>query len=237
MPKEAFTDLLKQGLCELVAPLLDWDSEDAMQKLWCNVCRLGGVMAARRARENPGTARAKGFSERDKDEMELEDEEGFSEFDLNEQNRSSAWWGDEISGCPSSLEETIMCMIDSGFVPKECPVLRDKLNKFLKARVRDYVKSYRIDVPMSASGFLIPGVSYESYSGCFRTSLDTDGILEEGEVFFKSSHRLFRYPDGTDTDVYTGDVLVTRHPCKLPTDTQKVRFVARVQFLIFKLYV
>lgn len=51
---------------------------------------------------------------------------------------------------------------------------------------------------------------------------DTDGILEEGEVFFKSSHRLFRNPDGTETDLYTGDILLTRYPCKLPTDTQKV---------------
>jgi RNA-dependent RNA polymerase len=51
---------------------------------------------------------------------------------------------------------------------------------------------------------------------------DTDGILEEGEVFFKSSHRLFRNPDGTEIDIYTGDILLTRYPCKLPTDTQKV---------------
>jgi hypothetical protein len=187
-------------------------------------------MAARRSRENPGTARAKGYSERDKDENELDDEEGISEFDLSEQaQRSSAWWGDEISGCPSSLEETIMCMIDSGFHPRECSVLRDKLNKFIKARIKDYVKSYRIDIPMSASGFLIPGMSGISFcSGCSQISLDTDGILEEGEVFFKSSRRLFRHLDGTETDIYTGDVLVTRHPCKLPTDTQKVRFVACV---------
>jgi hypothetical protein len=223
VPKEAFADLLRQGLSELVEPLLDWDSQDAMRRLWCNVCRLGSVMAARRARENPGTARAQGYSERDIDEIELDDEEG---FDLNEEaQRSSAWWGDEISGCPSSLEETIMCLVDSGFTPGECPVLRHKLDKFIKARLKNYIKLYRICVPMSASAFLIPGVSRTSFlSGCAQiTSLDTDGILEEGEVFFKSSHRLFRNPDGTDTDIYTGDVLVTRHPCKLPTDTQKVR--------------
>lgn len=164
VPKEAFTDLLRQGLTQLIEPLLDWDSGVAMRRLWCNVCRLGGVMAARQARENPGTARAKGFSERDKDENELEDEDGLSDFDINEQaQRSSAWWGDEISGCPSSLEETIMYLIDSGFVPKECPVLRDKLHKFIKSRVKDYIKSYRIDVPLSASAFLIPGMFENSF--------------------------------------------------------------------------
>lgn len=121
-------------------------------------------MGARRARENPGTARAKGYSERDKDELELDDEEGFSEFDNNERGqRSSAWWVDEISGCPSSLEETIMCLIDSGFLPAECPVLRDKLHKFIRARLRDYIKSYRIEIPMSASAFLIPGMFGNTY--------------------------------------------------------------------------
>ena len=54
--------------------------------------------------------------------------------------------------------------------------------------------------------------------------IDTSGILEEGEVFFKSSQRPFKLPDGTETDVYTGPVLVTRNPCKLPTDVRKVGF-------------
>lgn len=29
-------------------------------------------------------------------------------------------------------------------------------------------------------------------------------------------------PDGIYTDIILGDVLLTRHPCKLPTDIQKV---------------
>jgi len=160
VPREAFVELLKQSLAELIEPLLDWESPDAMRALWCNICRLGGVMAARRAREEVGAARAKGFSERAADELQSEDEDGFLEFDLAEQvQRSSAWWGDEVSGCPSSLEETIMCMLDANLTPKDCPVLRDKLHKFIKSRVKEFIKSYRIEVPMSASAFLIPGLS------------------------------------------------------------------------------
>lgn len=51
---------------------------------------------------------------------------------------------------------------------------------------------------------------------------DTSGILEEGEVFFKNSRREFQTPEGLETDVYVGNVLLTRIPCKLPTDVQKV---------------
>jgi hypothetical protein len=54
-------------------------------------------------------------------------------------------------------------------------------------------------------------------------SSDTLGILEPGEIFFKHSKNKFRTLDGLGTDVLLGPVLVTRHPCKLPTDIQKVR--------------
>lgn len=158
VPKTVFLDLLRQGLKELVEPLLEWEGPDAMRNLWCNMRRLGGVMSARRAREEPGLARVKGYSEHssEDDAWELEDEDGFKLVDATEQT-SSAWWRDEISGCPSSLEETVMCLIDSGFTPQNCPVLRRKLGKVIKGYINHYIKSYKINVPMSASAFIIPG--------------------------------------------------------------------------------
>jgi hypothetical protein len=167
--KKVFLELLQKSLADLVEPLLDWDSPEAMRKLWTNVRRLGGVMAARRAREEAGLARVKGLSEREAEEIEIEDEEDFNSAELAEQ-RSSAWWGDEVSGCPSSLEETIMYMIDSGLTPKECPLLRDKLDKFIRSRLINYIKSYRIDVPMSAAAFLVPGENLHT-SKSISTSL------------------------------------------------------------------
>ena len=157
VPKKVFLDLLHQGLKAMVEPLLEWDGPDAMRNLWCNMCRLGGVMSARRAREDPGLARVKGYSnsEHGLDEDDSEDDDGL--FDTTEEEKSSAWWRDEISGCPSSLEETIMCLIDSGFTPRDCPTLRTRLERIIKVHVKNYIKSYRIDVPMSASAFLIPG--------------------------------------------------------------------------------
>ena len=154
--RQVFFDLLDKGLKELVEPLLDWESPDAMRTLWTNVRRLGGVMSSRRAREEVGLARVKGYSEKDAED-EANDEDGFTTNIDPAEQRSSAWWVDETSGCPSSLEETIMYMIDSGFSPLTSPLLRDKLDKFIRSRVKNYVKSYRIDVPMSASAFLVPG--------------------------------------------------------------------------------
>ena len=113
-------------------------------------------MSSRRTREEVGLARVKGYSEKDAED-EANDEDGFTTNIDPAEQRSSAWWVDETSGCPSSLEETIMYMIDSGFSPLTSPLLRDKLDKFIRSRVKNYVKSYRIDVPMSASAFLVPG--------------------------------------------------------------------------------
>ncbi|KAF9008990.1 RNA dependent RNA polymerase-domain-containing protein [Cyathus striatus] len=208
VPYSAFIQLLKQGLDELVQPLLNWSGPKAMQDLWITLQRMGGVMAARRAREEVGLARVKGLSERDFEEAENDDED---ELQLNAtEQRSFAWWGDECSGCPSGLEETVMYLLDSGFTPDNCFILRDKLEKIVKSRIKDYIKTYKINVPMSAIAFLVP---------------DRHGVLEPGEVFFKCSRRHLRNYDGLETDLIVGDILLTRHPCKLPTDVQKWKAV------------
>jgi RNA-dependent RNA polymerase len=156
VPESAFTTLLETSLTEIITPLLDWDSPNACPTLWMVVQSLGGVLAARRARENAGTARVNGFSERDNDETELDDEDGFTQLDFAEQ-RSAAWWADPISGCPSSLEETVMALLDSGFTPNNCAYLREKLNKVIKSAIKKFVKTYRMEVPMSCSAWIVPG--------------------------------------------------------------------------------
>lgn len=52
--------------------------------------------------------------------------------------------------------------------------------------------------------------------------LDPFGILNEGEIQVRSSHPIRSAPGG-ESSIILGDVLVTRHPCKVPTDIQKVR--------------
>ena len=74
VPKRVFLDLLRQGMKELVEPLLEWEGPDAMRNLWCNMRKLGGVMSARRAREEAGRARVKGYSEYETEEDEQEED-------------------------------------------------------------------------------------------------------------------------------------------------------------------
>jgi RNA-dependent RNA polymerase len=160
----AFTDLLRAGLEERVAGLTTWEGRDAMLQLWHNVSRHGGVMMARRAREASGEARAKGYGERglDAEDVEADDEDDLQQLDTALRQRSSAWWADQVSGCPSTLEETVMVLLDSGFTPQNCAVLRDKLKQVVTTSIRNYVLKYRIEVPMSCTAFLVPGKLLQS---------------------------------------------------------------------------
>jgi RNA dependent RNA polymerase len=54
-------------------------------------------------------------------------------------------------------------------------------------------------------------------------STDRLGVLKEGEIYFKPSSNQLRGPDGRTVNEVLGDVLITRNPCKLPTDVQKVQ--------------
>ena len=66
-------------------------------------------------------------------------------------------WADRISGCPSSLEETVMVLLDSGFTPQGSIVLREKLHAVIKGSIDSYVLRYRIHVLMSCSALMVPG--------------------------------------------------------------------------------
>ncbi|KAJ6628702.1 RNA dependent RNA polymerase-domain-containing protein [Mycena sp. CBHHK59/15] len=215
VPASEFIKLVEVALANLVTPLITWEGQDAMELLWCAVARSGGVMTSRLARKETVLARLKGYMERDNAELEDEDEEG-----TNEQPTSTAWWVDNVSGCPSSLEETVMYLLDAGFTPQGCSVLRSKLEKIVKGCVDRSIDSYRIDLPIGMSGmaFLVP---------------DELGVLEAGEFFFKSSRHDIRTLDGLPTDTLLGDALITRHPCKLPTDVQKWKAVDRPELRHF----
>ncbi|KAG1749874.1 RNA dependent RNA polymerase-domain-containing protein [Suillus paluster] len=209
VPHQVFIDLMKEGLDTIVDSLLDWDGPDAMYRLWDSVARAGAVVASRLAREAGGEARSKGFAVKGDDIEDNDEDDLDAAIDIP---RSIAWWGDEVSGCPSSLEETVMVMLDSGFTPRDCPILAEKLRHVLKTMVDNYVRRYKIEVPMSCVAWIVP---------------DPSGTLTPDEVQILSRDSKFRCADGTESNVVLGDVLLTRHPCKLPTDTQKVRAVEK----------
>lgn len=145
-----FIDLSCQSMESIISPLLDWDGQDAMAKLWAAVAKEGSVMAARMARECAWTARAHDVQPYNQDDIEdHQDDDSLS--------HSVAWWADEISGCPSSLEETIMYFLDTGFHPATNSALAEKLHIVAKKAVRSCISKPRIMIPMSCSALIVPG--------------------------------------------------------------------------------
>ena len=160
VPPSIFVRLLEDGIRATVKDLTTWEGPDAMFKLWVNVERAGGVLAARRARETICEARVRGYTNKSPDELDLEHDGDDDEDDLDEKlmrRRSVAWWTDYVSGCPSSLEETVMVLLDSGFTPQESPILREKLRKIVLSKIENRLQKIRLDVEESCVAFAVPG--------------------------------------------------------------------------------
>ncbi|CAA7271026.1 unnamed protein product [Cyclocybe aegerita] len=115
-----------------------------------------------------------------------------------------------ISGCPSTLEETAIVLLDAGFTPQECPVLREKIKKVVTTKVENRTHNLKFDLEYSCTAFAVP---------------DPFGVLGPNEVHIKSSRRNLKTEDGMMTDIIVGDVLLTRSPCKMPIDVQKAKAV------------
>ncbi|KAJ7275086.1 RNA dependent RNA polymerase-domain-containing protein [Mycena rebaudengoi] len=192
----------------------DGDKPEAMFRLWSAVEKSEGVYMARRVREVAGEARFRGYGERYGEVEEEDDDDEPGVFDKAVQARSTAWWPDYISGCPSTLAETVMALLDAGFTPQALPVLRDKLKQIVRYKIKYRSQHFKYEVAHSGSAFVVP---------------DFMGVLAKDEIHFKSSRRVFQTADGLETDTVLGDVLMTRNPCKVPTDVRKVKAVKHAE--------
>ncbi|KAI0669320.1 RNA-dependent RNA polymerase, partial [Trametes maxima] len=97
-----------------------------------------------------------------------------------------------------------------GFHPLVLPILYDKLKRIVNNAINDVVRDFHITVPLSAEVFIIP---------------DPYGVLNEGEIHFKSSQNLKSSLEYPQSKTLLGDVLIYRNPCRLPSDIQKVTAV------------
>jgi RNA-dependent RNA polymerase len=160
VPAQIFVDLFKTGIRKIVTDLTTWDGPDAMCKLWLAIERAEGVFTARKAREAVGEARFRGYKTRSQDELEDDEDDIDEEEGFDSAQRSTAWWTDQISGCPSSLAETVIELLDSGFVPQKCPVLREKLKQVIITKIESRSasgKDIRLDLDYCAIAFVVPG--------------------------------------------------------------------------------
>lgn len=150
---DIFINLLAQSLENTTSSLLAWDGSDAMAQLWSTVFKEGKVMSGRISRKSSWTAKASGVRFHDQDDINDDDEPND-----DDSSHSAAWWGDEISGCPSSLEETVLAFLDSGFHPSTNPILATKLHEVAKTAVKYSTVKSRVQVPMSCRALIVPGI-------------------------------------------------------------------------------
>lgn len=212
---ETITRLIQLDLDERVDGLTKWDGPDGLFRLWHNTAKEGGVFSARRAREQVAEARARGYVSDDPSIELLDDEDAPVEERLERvlTEQSSAWWWDPISGCPSSLEETSMVLLDSGFSPDSSPILRVKQKEVALKCIKTPLNKYRAAAPMSCSAWAVPGyyvfLVEVSVLALIILFLDPCGVLEEGEIYIESSCTRMIDVEGAETYRVLGDVLVS----------------------------
>lgn len=166
VPTAVFERCFKEQLSDCVSRLLDWPRRSGpgepsdMIRLWAEVERAGNVVVTRRARDLPGSARARGLVMEDPNEADDEDhlEFGPDGLEVNIEH-SLAWYPDDTSGMSSTLDETALDMIQAGFRPDKNGVLAHKLKHALISRVmaRSHALKLRLLVGMSASAWITPG--------------------------------------------------------------------------------
>jgi len=174
VPHETLCQIYRHALQEDFSPFLHLPHfSSPLIALIHAVFRLGGVMSERRARAYGGAARARGAISgwrtgenelgslgpiADEDESEDEGDDGDTLFD-EPAGQSLAWYPDDISGLPSSLPETCLLLMLSGFRPDQLEYCGKKLHSFLKTALDGRISKYRLPIPLSVSGIIVPGKS------------------------------------------------------------------------------
>ena len=163
VPSDIFSGLLQLGVDDVFDGLLSWTEDslpidstsyESMRKLYRNVNRAGAVTGAKLARLNISCARAKGYIWDHKQEDGDEDVEPL----VDDLPRSTAWWPDYTSGQPSSLEETVLVLIEAGFHPLTEWILQEKLKQVVYTALNRFsINKPKIPVAESCSAFVVPG--------------------------------------------------------------------------------
>ncbi|KAJ7696817.1 RNA dependent RNA polymerase-domain-containing protein [Mycena rosella] len=208
IPDDVLASLLVEGLEQSVKPLLDW-GVGAMPSLWRAVANAGNVSGSRLQRIAGSRSRVLGFRDREPAELDGETETAATDRDdLAASNHS----GRDNGGGPPSLHERAVELIQAGFNPKSSAYLNDKLRYIIKTEINSVVDKYRISLPESTASdaFVIP---------------DPFGILEEHQIYYRSSNPMKNPATQTLFQILVGPVILGRYPIRLPCDMQMVTAV------------
>ncbi|KAG0704371.1 RNA dependent RNA polymerase-domain-containing protein [Suillus ampliporus] len=216
VPTDSLRELMADGLHDEVRQLTEWDGRDSMLAVWRAVERAGRVVICRLRRRIAGQARALGLGQLRPNEA-LDDEIDDCDDDRDDVavNQPLAASGPRSrnphSGQPTTLHESVLELLQAGFHPLKLDLLFRKLESVVTLVLDDYVGKFHIPVKESLEAYVIP---------------DPYGVLEEGQVHFRSSELITDPESGTQMDIVTGSVLVWRNPTRLPSDVQKVTAVS-----------
>ncbi|KAG2116227.1 RNA dependent RNA polymerase-domain-containing protein [Suillus cothurnatus] len=212
VPLLVLKELMEDGLHEEVRQLTEWSGPDSMLMVWRAVEQAGRVVTSRLRRRIAGQARALGLGQlRPNDELAAGiddcDDVAVSPSLGNSVNRGR----NPYSGEPLTLNESVLELLQAGFHPLKLDRLFYKLEYVVTQVLDDYIEKFHIPVKESLEAYIIP---------------DPYGVLEEGEIHFRSSELITDPESGTQMDTVTGSVLVWRNPTRLPSDVQKVTAVS-----------
>jgi RNA-dependent RNA polymerase len=197
---QVFEELLRDGLTDIYDSLTQWDGPGAMPLLWSNVNNLGGVSRTRLQKVARGLARVIGLAKRfDMDREDAEDEDDEDD--------------EEVEAEVRTLHQTVLDLVQAGFSPQKSPFLHEKMRTVLELAMKKFLKKYHIEVPQSAEAFIVPGVFRAFVYSIRRLQLwanftDPLGVLEEGQIQFKSLRELKDPLTETNVCSVRGPVLV-----------------------------
>ncbi|KAI7866848.1 RNA dependent RNA polymerase-domain-containing protein [Spinellus fusiger] len=197
VPASVFVEILEEHLHKLATIVIENQNIKVLRD-W--VARMGGVMQGRWEADP---------SDNDDSEIHSNDESSTNESISSISNKAMYWRINAYSGMPGSLYESTIRMIDSGFDLTN-PYIANKVTSIFREAMRSLMAKYRIDVEQSCTVTCVP---------------DPTGTLEEGEVFLQLSRRRTDERSSMPTSTVLGDILVTRNPCGLKSDIQKVKAV------------
>jgi len=121
-----------------------------------------------------------------------------------------------LSAFPKAEEAGLIMLLNGGFNPQEEYYVQHLAKKIFKHKCDELIDKLRVKVDKSASVFMIP---------------DFFGVLEENEVYVKFSKFDDKSSDVSGTRLFGKDILVARSPAHLVSDIQKVKVVAKLEFI------
>ncbi|KAI8092751.1 RNA dependent RNA polymerase-domain-containing protein [Halteromyces radiatus] len=219
VPSSVFVDILQEHISNLTNILTN-NRNLRLLRDW--VVRTGGLMYIRRELDGSGY----GLWQRQKQSTVLEDDlDGDDNNDVDTtappspssssssstftSTPSSALKFNRYSGLPSNIYEIIVRLLDAGFDLTNA-FLANKVTTILRALMQNMATKYRVEVQQSCTLMCVP---------------DPTGTLKPNEVFLQLSNRKIDETTGVHAGLIVGDILVTRNPCGLKSDVQKVTAV------------